>query len=63
MDVYIVYEWYADSDDMYGQISRSKDILAIYDSLEKANKVVGDKPTKMGGLWSTWYTIEKEMVR
>ena len=63
MDIYIVYEWYADSDDDSNHINKSKDISAIYDSLEKANKQLEGKNTSMKGLWSTWYTVEKHTVR
>jgi hypothetical protein len=63
MNIYIVYEWYADSDRDSCHIEKTKDIVAVYDSLEKAETYIGDKPTKMGGLWSSWWAIEKHEVK
>jgi len=63
MNIYIVYEWYADAEEDSNRIDKSKDIVCVYDSLEKAQKHIDGKHTKMNGLWSTWYTIEQYTVR
>lgn len=63
MEIYIVYEWYADSDDDSCHIEKRKDIAAVYDSLQKAEKHIEGKNTSMQGLWSDWYTIEQYKVR
>jgi len=63
MNIYIVYEWYADSDNDSCHNQKTKDIIAIYDALEKAQKHIEGKNTSMKGLWSSWYTIEQHMVR
>jgi hypothetical protein len=63
MNIYIVYEWYADSDDDSNHIEKTKDIVAVYDSLEKAEKHIGDNPRAMRGLWTSWWTIKKYTVK
>jgi hypothetical protein len=63
MNIYIVYEWYADSEDDSNWVEKTKDIVAVYDSLEKAEKHIEGKPTEMRGLWSSWWTIDKHVVR
>lgn len=63
MEIYIVYEWYADGNEDSWHIQKTKDILAVYDSLEKAQKKIEGKNTSMQGLWSSWYTIEKYKVQ
>jgi hypothetical protein len=62
MEIYIVYEWYADADEDSCHIERRKDIVAVYDSIEKATNAISSKPTSMQGLWSSWWTIEKHTV-
>lgn len=62
-EVYIIYEWYADADDDSTRIERVKDIVKVVDSEAKVHLYIGDKPTAMRGLYTTWYTWEKWSVK
>lgn len=65
MKIYIVYEWYgwyADSDYESCQFSYTKDVVVVYDSLDKAEAHIVGKDTEMKYHGSMWYTIEEHEV-